>query len=95
MPDIKSKKNVRNRKELIDEVKTLIASKKLLKALRANVRMHQLLRDKTREIANQAQRKITRMFYKRYYKSLFKRRILIATIYLETNEAIVSPSSKV
>lgn len=54
MNDHKCKKNINNRKELIDEVKTLIASKKLLRALRANVRLHRLLRNKVRELAGQA-----------------------------------------
>jgi hypothetical protein len=43
-----------------------------------------LLRDKFNEIATEAKNKITKRLLRKYYKSLFKKRIFIATVYLET-----------
>eukprot|EP00347_Sterkiella_histriomuscorum_P004556 403360013 len=80
--------SIKRKKEIIDEVKFLIASKKILSALKYNTILKSMLKRRLRQLAIEAQIKISRAFRAKYYRQLFKQGIFIATLYLETNEQV-------
>jgi len=77
------------KKRIIDEVKMIIAGRKVLKALRTNVHIKEALIDRYYQLIVEAE-KIIKIFLQRsLYRLLFKcSKTFVATLYLESSELL-------
>lgn len=85
----------KKKKEIIDEVKQLLARNKMALALKANLFLKHCLRKGLRLLAVKAQKKIANAFRRRYYRVLFQKGIFMATLYLETADRDIEKAKQV
>ena len=76
------------KKRIINEVKMIIAGKKVLKGLRTNVHIKAALLDRCYQLIVLAERVLKRFLLRSYYRLLFKKRVFLATLYLETKDPL-------
>jgi hypothetical protein len=84
------------KKRIIDEVKMIIAGRKILRSMQMNIQILDEVKDRYAELMIEAEAKIKRAMIGWYYKQLFMKRlrVYVASIYLETSEPI-KPTAKV
>ena len=84
------------KKRIIDEVKMIIAGRKILRSMQMNMQILDEIKDRYAQLMVDAESKIKRAMISWYYKQLFQKRLRVyaASIYLETSETI-KPSAKV
>ena len=84
------------KKRIIDEVKMIIAGRKILRSMQMNMQILDEIKDRYAQLMVDAESKIKRAMISWYYKQLFQKRlrVYVASIYLETSESI-KPSAKV
>jgi hypothetical protein len=76
------------KKRIINEVKMIIAGKKVLKGLRTNVHIKEALIDRYYQLIVLAEKVLKRFLLRSYYRLMFKKRIFLATLYLETKDPL-------
>ena len=76
------------KKLIINEVKLIIAGRKVLKALRSNVHLKEAIIDRYYQLILAAERKLKPFLIGSYYRIMYKKKIFIATLYLETREQL-------
>lgn len=74
------------KKRIIDEVKMIIAGRKVLKSLRTNIHIKEAMIDRYYALMLQAVKLIEKSMTKWYYRALYKKKpkVYMATLYLET-----------
>ena len=84
------------KKRIIDEVKMIIAGRKILRSMQMNMNILDELKDRYAQFMIEAEPKIKQAMTAWYYKQLFQRRmrVYVASIYLETSE-LIKPNAKV
>jgi hypothetical protein len=76
------------KKRIINEVKMIIAGKKVLKGLRTNVHVKEALIDRYFQLIVLAEKVLEKFLLRSYYRLMFKKRIFMATLYLETKDPL-------
>lgn len=86
---------VKTKNEIMDEIKAHLAALKIAKAIKSLIRVKRAMKERVKQEAIKAQLRISRMLIGKLYRRLFRKKILISTLYLESSELIVLSNAKV
>jgi hypothetical protein len=87
--------NQKTKNEIMNEIKCHVAAQKIAKAIKSMIRVKRAIKERIKQEAIKAQLRICRMLTGKLYRRLFKRKILLSTLYLETPDIIIDRKARV